>query len=165
MLYTYIKGTKKSRFTYYLCVLILLFTTRYTSLHFLPSFWKISFSFLDLLCFREIRCNSRNFLQIIDKFDKSSQIFITICIIIVYIVGVRKFKKHVEIMAIKCGLLFKILFSVSRTQQNGGCTKPLADAKFLPLTTWNKKHSSKQVVSITYALVKDVFAAATFKGF
>ena len=30
--------------------------------------------------------------------------------------------------------------------------------------TWNKKHSSKRVLPITYTLEKMVFAAATFKG-
>ena len=30
--------------------------------------------------------------------------------------------------------------------------------------TWNKKHSSKQVASITYALDKNIFAAAAFEG-
>ena len=30
--------------------------------------------------------------------------------------------------------------------------------------TWNKKHSSKQVASITYTLERTVFAAAAFEG-
>ena len=29
---------------------------------------------------------------------------------------------------------------------------------------WNKKHSSKQVASMTYTLDKNIFAAATFEG-
>ena len=36
--------------------------------------------------------------------------------------------------------------------------------KYLQVITWNKKHSSKQVVSMIYTLGKEVFAAATFKG-
>ena len=144
MLYTYLKGTTKLCFTCYLCVLIILFTSGYTSLHFLPSFWKISFPFLHLLCFLsvlcQIRCNSTNFLQIIDKFDKSSQIFITICIIIVYVVGVRKFKKHVEIMAIKCGLLFKIPFSVSRTRNMA-----VAPNLWLTLNFFHLSHGIKNI--------------------
>ena len=36
--------------------------------------------------------------------------------------------------------------------------------KCLPVITWNKKHSSKQVVSMVHTLGKDFFAAATFKG-
>ena len=31
--------------------------------------------------------------------------------------------------------------------------------------TWNKKHSSKQVLSMIHTVEKDFFAAATFKGF
>ena len=34
----------------------------------------------------------------------------------------------------------------------------------LPVITWNKKHSSKQVVSMIYGLRKDFFAAATLEG-
>ena len=34
----------------------------------------------------------------------------------------------------------------------------------LPVITWNKKHSSKQVVSMTDTFRKNFFAAATFKG-
>ena len=30
--------------------------------------------------------------------------------------------------------------------------------------TWNKKHSSEQVVSMLYIFEKNFFAAATFKG-
>ena len=33
------------------------------------------------------------------------------------------------------------------------------------LSQQNEKHSSKRVVSMTYVLVKEFFAAATFKGF
>ena len=69
-----------------------------------------------------------------------------------------------EITDINCGFPFKILVLISRTQQHGGCTKPMGDAKFVPVITWNKRHSSKQVVSITYTLVKDFFADSTFKG-
>ena len=36
--------------------------------------------------------------------------------------------------------------------------------KCILVTTWNKKHLSKQVVSMIYTLEKDFFAAATFKG-
>ena len=72
-----------------------------------------------------------------------------------------------EIMDINCGLLSKLLFL--RTQQHDGCTKPLGKDKFLqkwclPVITWNKKHSSKQVASMINTLGKDFFAAATFKG-
>ena len=35
----------------------------------------------------------------------------------------------------------------------------------LPVIKQNKKHSSKQVLVITYTLEKRVFATATFKGF
>ena len=58
---------------------------------------------------------------------------------------------------IKYGLPFKILVLISRTQQHNGCTKTLGDTKFLPVITWNRKHSLKQVVSITCTLVKDFF--------
>ena len=34
----------------------------------------------------------------------------------------------------------------------------------LPVITRNKKHSSKQVVSMMYTLGKDFFATATFQG-
>ena len=33
-----------------------------------------------------------------------------------------------------------------------------------PVITWNKKHSSEQVVSLTYTFVKGFFVVATFKG-
>ena len=36
--------------------------------------------------------------------------------------------------------------------------------KMFPVITWNKKYSSKQVVSMINTLGKDFFAAATFKG-
>ena len=35
----------------------------------------------------------------------------------------------------------------------------------LPVITRNKKHSSKQVVSMIYTLGKDFFATATFQGY
>ena len=35
----------------------------------------------------------------------------------------------------------------------------------LPVITRNKKHSSKQVVSMIYTLAKDFFATATFQGY
>ena len=35
---------------------------------------------------------------------------------------------------------------------------------FLPIITWNKKHKSKQVLSMIYIFGKDFFAAATVKG-
>ena len=38
------------------------------------------------------------------------------------------------------------------------------EVKFLPVITWNKKHSPKQVLSIKYTIVNKFFAAATFKG-
>ena len=66
----------------------------------------------------------------------------------------------VEITIIKCGLLSKHLLQC--TQQNGGCTKPLGNDKFVflkkilcPVITQNKKHSSKQVVSMIDTLGKD----------
>ena len=34
----------------------------------------------------------------------------------------------------------------------------------LPVITWNKKHSSKQVLPKTYTMDKKSFAAATFEG-
>ena len=34
----------------------------------------------------------------------------------------------------------------------------------LPVITWNKKHSLKKVISITYTPEKMFFAAATFEG-
>ena len=34
----------------------------------------------------------------------------------------------------------------------------------LPVITWNKKHLSKQVLPIRYALEKTFFAVATFEG-
>ena len=38
-------------------------------------------------------------------------------------------------------------------------------SKCLPVITWNKNHSSKQVLSMIYTLGKDISAASTFKGF
>ena len=35
----------------------------------------------------------------------------------------------------------------------------------LPVITWNKKHLSKQVLPIRYALEKTIFAVATLEGF
>ena len=35
--------------------------------------------------------------------------------------------------------------------------------QFLLVVTWNKKHSTKQVISMTYKLEKRFFAAATFE--
>ena len=34
----------------------------------------------------------------------------------------------------------------------------------LPITTWNKKHSSKQAVPIAYKHLEKFFAAADFEG-
>ena len=36
--------------------------------------------------------------------------------------------------------------------------------KCLPVITWNKRHSSQQVVSMIYKLGEDFFGAAPFKG-
>ena len=73
-----------------------------------------------------------------------------------------------KITDIKCGLLPKHLFQ--RTQQHGGCIKPVGNNKFVqkilfPVITWNKKHSLKQVVSMISTLGRDFFAAVSFKGF
>ena len=38
------------------------------------------------------------------------------------------------------------------------------EKRYSPVITQSKKHSSKQVVSITYTPEKRVFAAATFNG-
>ena len=35
----------------------------------------------------------------------------------------------------------------------------------LPVITWNKNYSLKQIISITHTLDKKIFAAATFEGF
>ena len=56
-----------------------------------------------------------------------------------------------------------------RTQQHGDCTKPLVmlnlyKKQYLPVITWTKRYSSKQVLSMIYTLGKGVFGAATFKG-
>ena len=40
----------------------------------------------------------------------------------------------------------------------------LCKKQCLPVITYNKKHSSKQAVSMIYTLRKNFFAAATFKG-
>ena len=70
-------------------------------------------------------------------------------------------------MNIKDGPFSKYLFQ--RVQQHGGYTKLLGNESLykkecLPVITWNKKHSSKQVVSMIYTLGKDFFATATFQG-
>ena len=64
----------------------------------------------------------------------------------------------------KFGLLSKQLFQ--RTQQHGGYTKlwvttSLYIKECLPVITRNKKHLSKQDVSMIYALGKDFFEAVT----
>ena len=41
--------------------------------------------------------------------------------------------------------------------------KSLTNDKLLE-KTWNRKHNSKLVASITYTLEKNFFAAATFEG-
>ena len=71
-------------------------------------------------------------------------------------------------MNIKYGLFSKYLFQ--RAQQHGGYTKlyvtiSLYKKECLPVITRNKKHSSKQVVSMIYTLGKDFFATATFQGY
>ena len=38
------------------------------------------------------------------------------------------------------------------------------EKKVHPVVTWSKKHSLKQVVSITYALDKNIYAAVAFEG-
>ena len=73
----------------------------------------------------------------------------------------------VEITDIKWKNISKHL--LQRTQQFGGCTKPLGNNKLVqkilfPVITWNEIHSSKQVISMINILGKDLFAAATFKG-
>ena len=72
----------------------------------------------------------------------------------------------VEIMNIKFGLFSKYLFQ--RAQQHGGTRNfwimiSLYKKECLPVITRNKKHSSKQVVSMIYTLGKDFFATATFQ--
>ena len=72
-----------------------------------------------------------------------------------------------EATGTKYGLLSKHLFE--RTQQHDGCTKPQGNDLFMQkilsaVITWNKKDSSKQVVSMINKLGKEFFAAATFKG-
>ena len=44
------------------------------------------------------------------------------------------------------------------------CYNKLYEKQWLLVLIWNKKHSSKQVVPITYTLEKKFFAAATFEG-
>ena len=70
-------------------------------------------------------------------------------------------------METKYVLLSKHLFQ--RTQQHGGRKKPPGNDEFASKIiyssiTWNKKHSSKQVVTITCILWKKFFAAAAFGG-
>ena len=68
-----------------------------------------------------------------------------------------------EITEIKYELLLKHLFQ--RTEQHGGSTIALGNGelclkKWLPVITWNKKHSSTQVVPIAYTLGKKFGAIA-----
>ena len=72
-----------------------------------------------------------------------------------------------EITDIKCDLLSKNLFE--RTQQHGGCTKPLGNDRFVQkiissIHHMEQKTLMKQVVSMIYTPGEDFFAAATFKG-
>ena len=72
-----------------------------------------------------------------------------------------------EITDIKCGLLSKHLFQ--RTQQHGGCYKiyvtiSLYKTQCFQAITWNKKHSSKKVLSMVHILEKDFFAAVNCKS-
>ena len=39
-----------------------------------------------------------------------------------------------------------------------------ASEQCLPVVTWNKKHSWKQIATITYTLEKKLFGIATFEG-
>ena len=57
---------------------------------------------------------------------------------------------YTEITDIKYGLLSKHLFE--RTQEHGICTWVII---FFPDITWNKKHLSKQAVSMIYIFGKD----------
>ena len=71
-----------------------------------------------------------------------------------------------KITDIKCGLLSQHLFK--RTQEHGGCTNlwvaiDLKKKKCLPVITWNKKHSSNQVVLKEHILGK-YFFEYFFKG-
>ena len=43
-------------------------------------------------------------------------------------------------------------------------TISLYKKEYLPVITWNKKHSSKQVVSMIFTLGKYFFATATSQG-
>ena len=43
-------------------------------------------------------------------------------------------------------------------------TANLDKKQYLPVITWNKKHSPKKVTSITYTLEEKFFAAAVFEG-
>ena len=68
---------------------------------------------------------------------------------------------------VKYGLPSKNLFQ--RKQQHDGQEYFSVAINFyekpqLLVLTWNKKHSSKQVVSVTHTLVKKFLAAATFEG-
>ena len=68
---------------------------------------------------------------------------------------------------IKYRLFSKNLFQ--RKQQHRGWENLSVAINFyekqqLLVLTWNKKHSSKQGVSITYTLEKKFLAAATFEG-
>ena len=69
---------------------------------------------------------------------------------------------------VKHGLLSKNLFR--RMQQHDGwenfsVTINFYEKEWLLVFTWNKKHSSKQVVSITYPLKKKIFSSCYFWGF
>ena len=48
--------------------------------------------------------------------------------------------------------------------RNVWSTLNLYKKQCLQVITWNKKHLSKQVLSVVYKLGNDVFAAAIFKG-
>ena len=56
--------------------------------------------------------------------------------------------------------------SCSKKSNNMMVNKTLVLNKFLwkVVITWNKKHLSKQFISMTYILKKNFYAAATFKG-
>ena len=68
---------------------------------------------------------------------------------------------------VKHGLLSKHLFSKKaiilqlKTSQSND---KLLQKQWLPVIKWNKKHSSKQVVSITCTLEEKFSTAATFEG-
>ena len=68
---------------------------------------------------------------------------------------------------VKYELLLKYL--LQRKQQYSGWRNGQVPADFwrkqgLPVIKWNKKYSSKHAVSITHALEKKFFAAATIEG-